>query len=521
LRYTRVKDVGTRNSPADVNKIIDSAPNTLHTPNDDQKNDKRYKRIIEIATPVLDDCKLPSRTIYWFVATREAAILSTDKDLFERKETNQVIDEGVTYYLYQIHFKRMRSGLLTFQYMDGKMDIIKCVTTPAKSTSNKRLKSDSSNSQLSPTVTDNNYIIAPDASQPSSMNREMVVDYDLYFTNTAEQQLLSLNNVTHIGEPVQSAPSSSYMNWLEIQPPALITNILLLIPDEDDCIHMIESALTSIGLKKEVSSSNRQNLYSATDEIHRTRHVLVLPYGRTDRFLKIQDCLRVANETIVLLVNGLDQPDNIMVVTKVTNIHVDHFFPDSTWKLTTKAPGYKHVELDFLTQNTTVQTLFSVSDLHTTTVGAVSCKKLVDYHGLNESMATFLIRWTVSPVTRIAPQCIYLCFKHEPKRVTTFTEVANAALLALGIDFEPVWANGSILIYLRCPSYIPWYILHRKKDIFNVLSVNGLTEIYECFISDVEESMQRPDNDEFVDDLNYLKEQMISDGISEQPTQNR
>ncbi len=118
----------------------------------------------------------------------------------------------------------------------------------------------------------------------------------------------------------------------------------------------------------------------------------------------------------------------------------------------------------------------------------------------------------------------YLCLKYNPKKVQKFTEYEKVSLSALGVDYcnyKPVVVNGSVLVYVRCPSYIPWYIEQCKEEIFNKLAENGLTEIYECFISDVETSIQRPDNQQFREDLLMLKEEMIKDGISKEPTSNR
>ncbi len=293
---------------------------------------------------------------------------------------------------------------------------------------------------------------------------------------------------------------------------------MLLVPDTSECIQVIENALTENEFLKAVSSAHQQHLYSRTDSADKHLHVLVLPYGKVGRYRRIVEYLKCSSEVIMLLENEDDATDSLMAIEHVTNISNE---PDNNWAFTVKTASFKKVTLDYATLNAAVQPVFLIEELCEKSKGGAICKRMSTTEA---SLSKYILEWTLRPVTRHVVQNIYLCFKYEPKTVRAFTYYAAISLTALGIDrdFEEFHVvHGSVLVYIRCPAYIPWYIMMRKDKVFNALADLGLTEIYECFISDVDTSLQRLENKHLVDDLTFLKEQMLSDEVPEQPTPSR
>ncbi len=289
---------------------------------------------------------------------------------------------------------------------------------------------------------------------------------------------------------------------------------------------MADTALTTVGFKKEVSSHNRQYLYSHTDLVNTKRHVLLIPFGTENGYLRIDDYLPQASEVLLLIDNkGEQQPNELMAIKQVNNVAtiVNNILVNNTWEFVTKTANFGQLVLNYEPLEPSVKTLFSISKLRGI-LGGASCQNAT-IQELQGPFNRFLIEWTLNSerVVRHTPEAIYLCFKFEPDVVQALSEYAAIILAALDIEYEytPVVVHGSVLVYIRCPSYLPWYILQRKQDILDTLSKYELTEIYECFISDVEVSMKRPGNEKFVEELRFLKELMLEDDVLEQPTATR
>jgi hypothetical protein len=296
-------------------------------------------------------------------------------------------------------------------------------------------------------------------------------------------------------------------------------NIILLVPNDADDILLAETALQTLKFTREVSSPTGQSLYRQA-MINVIRHVLLIRFSDNFQLTKLKDYLPQASEVILMLKDEAAH-DGFMAMEQANNVNtaVDNQIFTETWKFVVKTPNFNLLQLDFTKLREPIQRLFSIRELRGSIGGASYQNASVG--DLQPQFTKFIDEWVLnSTVVLRIPQVIYLCFKFDPNIVRAFTEYAAIILAALEIEYvyEPVVVNGSVLVYIRCPVYIPWYILERKDDIESVLAEEGLIEIYECFISDVEVSMQRPGNEEFVEELTFLKELMSADGVKEKPT---
>lgn len=228
---------------------------------------------------------------------------------------------------------------------------------------------------------------------------------------------------------------------------------------------------------------------------------------------------------ILLIENQAEQESDIHSIVQVNDVNsMQSNNPAVThWPFLLKTTHFQCIELRYSTLDPSVKLLLTIYQ-SLGILGGATCKKEVVTAQKHEALSNFLIEWFLAPVCRSVPQNIYLCFKYEPS-VQIFTELARISLQALGLkvasDFEAVVVNGSVLVYIRCPSYVHWHILQCKDDIISKLTEHGLIEIYECFVSDVEASLQRSDNTKFSNELIRLKEQMINENIGNLPTENR
>jgi hypothetical protein len=438
------------------------------------------------------------------VTTEEVRIIFSDDKLFVWQEDAQVIVNGVIHYLYQIKFLKDAHGQLILFYPDGGMECIAC-QSKTRPRANKR------------------FLPSEDANDVEHMDDE---------TQSAQHIAPTQNNTNQLSVVLEPAtiPDNFVDQYVQAPPQvlsngtqipaneALIVNILLLVPEKDEYIQMVQRALERLEFKLQVSSINQQYLYSQNDSLHKQRHVIILPYGKEGRYRRVEDYLRFSSEAIVVLENETQQEDSLMAIERVR--HTSD--PNNIWEFTVKTAGFSRIEICYSSLDRSTQKLLLIDELRDAVLGGASFKKNEE-STLDLTFEDFMLEWMLRRVTKHVAQKIYLCFKYEPLPVKAYTEYASVSLTALGIDcaYDPVAVNGSVLVYIRCPSYIPWYILARKDDIFDTLAEEGLKEIYECFISDVEVSMQRPDNEEFVEELTFLKEQMIADRVKEKPTSNK
>jgi hypothetical protein len=491
--------------------------------------EQRNKRIIEIARPLPANNQLTARSIYWFVTKEDVDVLFQDACLFVWKEKAPAIDEkGVTCYLNQVEFRKNKRGIIGFKFPQGDVEYIHCIST--KPSSNKRAKVSSSLESAS-TLQFSYEFSQMQIDDPQNAQVGVPV---VYLNNTNQPQQLASSDPHSVSSlspsdsssdifeypTTKQSPPRAYPNGMQV--PAsepLIVNIILLVPDAVKYIQMADRTLTGVGFTKEVSSTN-QHLYCQENLNNTSRHVLLLPYGSGQSLYKTKDFLWFASEVIWLIEGECGGPNDMTAVERIVNVNYNSEF---IWPLTIKTASFRRVELNYALLSDNARLVLSIGELQTAILGGVNCTNSLDEVQLCNTFKNFFLQWTLALVESRVVQSIYLCFKFEPKGVRAFTEYAALTLAVLGIDcaYDPVVVNGSVLAYIRCPSYIPWYILARKDDIFNKLAEEGLTEIYECFISDVEVSMQRPDNEEFVDELTFLKELMISDGISDLSKPNR
>eukprot|EP00029_Vermamoeba_vermiformis_P010565 TRINITY_DN557_c0_g1_i2.p1 TRINITY_DN557_c0_g1~~TRINITY_DN557_c0_g1_i2.p1 ORF type:complete len:882 (-),score=159.48 TRINITY_DN557_c0_g1_i2:115-2760(-) len=517
LRYTRVKDVGTRLTSVE----------------------QRNKRIATIADPLPEGNELRARSVYWFVTTEPIEISFQDTKLFNWKETAVHTDEhGVVHYLYQVGFNSNKMGLIAFHFPNGEVEPVVCRSTAAssavKSNANKKMKlSSNSSASGSPMQLDEESQSADYGAQEATpqtyASNTNQVPYHPYATlspsagnlpSPSSIELEALGFLEKSDKHVQVPPVAVSNSMQVPSNEALIVNILLLVPGQPQYIQMIDAMLLALGFTKEVSSANQQNLYSQKRLNNTTRHVLLFPYGREDRYHPLEDCLPATSEVILFLENEA-QEANFTAVAQVTNIDND---PNNNWPFIVKCTSFGAVEFNYQTLNAPTQLVLSIDALRRVVLGGASWKKSLSLDQLAEPCKSYFLKWTLARVEKHVVQNIYICFKFEPRGVRAFTDYAISALEAIGIEYELDDASvvhGSVLVYLRCPAYVPWYILQRQQHIFDTLTDYGLTKIYECFISDVEASMQRVGNEEFVDELTFLREQMISDGIAEQATNNK
>lgn len=451
--------------------------------------EQRNKKIIEAAQPLPEGKLLKPRTIYWFVTTEEIK-LSFDESFFTWKDSTVFKCNDQIYYLKQIDFRK--KGTVVFFFNDGAMECIEC----CPETSNKRRK-------LNPALTNE---VCTVGFEPQELINPSSTPVDNCMNNTS--QILPDNNTIQ----------SNDIGWTSVAPvhynnmtDSSVHNFLLLVPEDNNLITMADGALQEIGFVKEVTSPTQQHLYSKRDSETKIQHVLLAPYANMARYSKIEEYLHFASEAILLIENlDEEQKDNFMAISSVKNIDLTI---DNTRNFVVK-PSIAYfglVELDYSKLKDSAQLLISMIQQHQTFVGGASLKQ----EKTNLPLSKFFLRWTLGQINALAVQSIFVCFRYEPKIVKAFTEYAAATLASLNIDCEAVVCHGSVLVYVRCAAYIPWYIILHKEEIFNKLAEEGLTEIYECFISDVEESMQRSDNEEFKDELVYLMEKMISDGIAQ------
>jgi hypothetical protein len=495
------------------------------------KVEQRYNRIIEKASPLPANNQLKARSIYWFVTTEDVDLLFQDASLFVHKEKALAIGEnGVTCFLNQVEFRKNKRGIIGFKFPQGDVEYIRCIST--KPSSNKRAKVSSSPESVS-TLQFSDEFGQMQIDDPQNAQVGVPVVYPNNNNTNQPQQLASSDphSASSLSPPDSSSdvfeypttkqsPPRAYSNGMQV--PAsepLIVNIILLVPDADKYIQMADRTLTGVGFTKEVSSTN-QHLYSQKNLNNTSRHVLLLPYGSGQSLYKTKDFLWFASEVIWLIEDEFGGPNDMPAVERIVNVNYN---PEFIWPLTVKTASFRRVELNYALLSENARLVLSIGELQNAILGGVNCTNSLNEVQLFSTFKNFFLQWTLALVESRVVQNIYLCFKFEPKGVRGFTEYAALTLAVLGIDcaYDPVVTNGSVLVYIRCPVYIPWYILARKDDIFDTLAEEGLKEIYECFISDVEVSMQRPDNEEFVDELTFLKELMISDGISELPKPSR
>lgn len=463
MRYVRVKDVGTRHTDAE----------------------QRNNRIVEIAEPLPGDSTLSARSVYWFVTTQPVAI-EGDPSLFEKQ--GDTIQVG-PYHLHRVNFKRNRSGKLSIHFPDGQIVLVSCKSSCQK-TGNKRRKiedegsSESESAQLGSPVVNNN--------------------------NT---------NVTPNMEPIQNVH-----NHDRILAPAINVNVLLFVP-----AHLILSTHnTLLGLQYNNDAySVNLSVYSRQQSVgNQTRHVMIFPYTNFNAHA-IHDCLAIAND-VLLLVENPDpaQPNPMMVVKHFTNFNriQANQLVNGVWQCVIKPANRGILDINYDQLDLPVQNLLSINELESV-LSSVSCRPNLPLQDFEANFYNYFDLWSVQPPAVGGPRnMIYLCFHYDTLPVMPLTDYADITLQALGLhyyDQEPVVAPGSVLVYIRCPAYVRWLILAHQEEILNTLAKKGLTKIYECFISDVDASLNQQDDEEFLDELMYLKEQMISDGIEEHATPNK
>lgn len=487
VRYVRVKDVGTR--------ITDI--------------EKRNKRIVEIAVPLPEDKRLSGRAVYWLI-THEEVEAMFDNSLFVWKaQTNTAVD-GTSYFLNQFDFRKQK-GMISLRFLDGMVENIVCYA-PNASNSNKRGKFNSTqpvsmslvNSAVSTLQIDDKF------------NYE---DNDMDINNTNQTQMENNPTFEDFGWPFNNDNSPNNIqqgpqilsNGAQISAnKPVIINILLLVPDIKEYIEMAERALVDVGFVKDVSSENQQHLYSEKDLVTKCRHVLLFPYGKMHRYSKIQDRLSFASEVILILeTNNLPESGVLMAVSCVLHVF-NNSMNTRHFKVKTEAIPTTNISYQHLTES--AQHLFFINELFSSVVGCISCKQ-------EANIASFFLQWNLAPTAGHVVQNIFICFKYEPITIKAFTEYAMLTLNALGINCnyeEALVVNGSVLVYVQCPSYIPWYIQQHAEEIFGNLKEEQLTEIYECSMGDVDASLEHPNNEEFTEELKYFKELMISDGIAQE-----
>jgi hypothetical protein len=488
--------------------------------------DERKNRIINLAKCLPEANRLTGRAIYWFVTTEDVNIIFQDTKLFVWNEKIKVGDDnGATfYYLNQINFRQNKCGRIMFQFPNEELETIYCISTQNKSS--KRTNQDKISAPLrqastSPSASDwnllpqlftNRYDNNEDISQGFNDSNEI-------FQPTAVDDGLKANNIDwnkdSLEQHVQTPPQVLWTGKQISSNEALIINTILLFPNNETILKMVDSALEKNEFEKQVDSANGQTLYSR-NLTKTNQHVLIFPYGHQGGYARIADYMHYSSETILLLENEVEQPEDLMVITHVINI--DGMF--DKWNFTVEtANTIKNIQLDYTALNQQVKKLFWIDQLRREPLGGVICRKGTQPV---ELLSDFILRWSLKPLQRHVIQNIYLCFKFA-SNVKSFNEYAHATLTTLDIahTHDAVVVNGSVLVYVRCPGYIPWYILHHKDTNFQALNTLGLIEIYECFQGDIDKSMQRDDNAEFSTELMQLKEQMISDCVGEEPTPNR
>ncbi len=399
--------------------------------------------------------------------------------------------EGICHHLYQIDFHANKNGLLVFKFPNGHEETVFCYsTTNTNMNANKKRKLSS------------NDILMEDESQSAEHYSEL-------------SSPITFNNTNQFPMQVQTPPQILQNGTQVASNRALIVNILLLVPDNDEFIKLTEDALLELGFSKEVSCLAKQRLYSQKNMLKKIRHVLIFPFGRMARAFKVQDYLDYSSEVILLVENTAEQANDLMTINRVNNINNQANEFRQFW-VKNGLRDFGTIDLDYPTLNSCVKFFLTMKALDDVVLGGASCKP----NTYPPNFLEFLLQWNSENADK-AVQNIYLCFKFEQDN-EAFTEDAAIALKTFGIDFNvAVGVNGSVLVYTRCPSYTIWYILHRKDDLFNEFKNDGLIEVFECFISDIEESMQRSDNAQFMEELSYMKELMIIDGVPEQPILNR
>lgn len=488
IRYVRVKEVGTRLK----NQI-----------------EQRNKRILEIAAPLPEQSRLTARAVYWFVSTEELEIMFEDATLFNWKEKVEVTsDDGTVHYLYQVDFAKNRQGAIAFKLSNGEVVTIFCCTKNL-STSRKRAKI-----SQQPSPADNKFNnmdlnyesqsaehsdqVLMDGGARSNSGQSLPADPVLDFDADCGHWLYSPDSAQYIRAPPQVLHDGTQLSATD----ALIVNVLVLVPDTLAYIELIETALIEIGFVKEVSSDG-QHLFSEKELLKKKLHVLVFPYGKMNRYIKIQDRVHFASEVLLVLESGPGQPHGLAAVERVMHINgtVD------TWQFAVKKTNLSSVEVDYTTLNKAAQLLFSIDELRQAVLGGLSHTLTTATPPLSE----FLLQWNLGPCARHVVQNIYLCFTYEPTTIRPFSEYAAITLAALGIDCEAFVSRGSVHVILRCPSHVMWHVMVRQDEIFSALMKEGLTAVHESRIWDVESALQRPNNEEFVAELSYLLELMISD----------
>lgn len=439
---------------------------------------------------------LTARAIYWFVTTEQVQVVYEDTQLFKWSETVPLCDSNGTtfHYLNRVDFQQNKQGTIWLRFANGEVMSVICSKTMNKQPKpNKRIKlSQASN----------------ESSKQSDQETEHVVQSPANNTNIMPQytEPIPQHIQNHVQTPVQEP---------------LIINILLLVPHESNIVNRVQKVLLKLKFDKTACSDNL-HLYSQKQFVNTLRHILIFPYKEVDA-MALPDMLPIANDVIVLLERDKkEQPSHIMAVEKV-NMCAEGV--NTTWKLNIKTT-FQKATIDYSQLDHSFQTLFHIDNLEALLSG-VSCQKDLSLEEFETKLSTFIIQWSIKPpAVKELRQKIYLCFKYEHDSVRSFTDYAQTTLEALGLarrafGTEPVTVNGCVQVYIQCPSYTPWYIMLNKKEIFSMLAEEGLQEIYECFISDVEASMKHPKNEKFIDELTHLQEQMISDKIAEQPTTKR
>ncbi len=449
--------------------------------------EKRNKKIIQVAKPLPADKKLSGRSIYWFVTMAPVTLLCDDTALFECKQSVQTTDP--VRYLNQIAFKKNKSGNVWFLFAaDNHVEHVICYAT------------NTTNEIPTPLVSE-----SPQGTPGNNTN------------NT---------NVPQPAPPLQpEVQHEQFTHPLPVMVPTptsdVNTNVLLLVPGK--FVECAQNALRKLKYEKEASSANL-HLFSFQQFVtDKKRYVLVLSYNNLSA-LTMMDCLSIANDAILLLENSQEQGSPLMTVSSITNVKRirDNQIVTGTLQCKVKAVSLDTLELDYTQLHSPEKKLLAIDGLEVLLSGVSSGRDPDQV--LESCFSEFLDEWSLAPPIRPEPKPkIYLCFRYEPNgTVRAVSEYAAISLKVLGVPvYDVVQARGSVLVYMRCPSYTLWYILAHKEEIFKTLANDGLKEIYECSISDVDASIDRPNNADVVDELNYLKEHMISDGIDEHATPNR
>eukprot|EP00029_Vermamoeba_vermiformis_P003153 TRINITY_DN13528_c0_g1_i1.p1 TRINITY_DN13528_c0_g1~~TRINITY_DN13528_c0_g1_i1.p1 ORF type:complete len:305 (+),score=21.84 TRINITY_DN13528_c0_g1_i1:28-915(+) len=277
----------------------------------------------------------------------EVDLIFGDTTLFVWKERTQIEDNGVSYYLNQVHFSKNRNGALYFQFPNGESTRIQCVSTkPANGSS--KVNRESTNAQLNDewqSAIQNNTNVMPQALNPPQSLPTEVFDVSL----THDQ---SSPTPERIPSP-KVLDNGTQLPWDE----PVVVNILLLVPDKKEYIELASSALLKLGFTKEVSSETQQQLYRESDLIERERRVLLFPYGNISRSRKLPDYLPRTSEAIVLIENEREQNDNLMAITRVHNVKtaVNNNVTDVMWQFVLKTGNFGALEFEYSTLSPTVQ----------------------------------------------------------------------------------------------------------------------------------------------------------------------